>query len=184
MKNHLRVIMNVMLALVLTFACTSVVYADDFTTVNHTVTIDVPEVLSLSADAGNFTLTFPDFVTTGSETDTKTVVYTVKSNNMGQADDSAAMNANLDFLYDRVDLKAQVGSYTKVSGNTELAAASAGFVTIDADVPGVALANKANSTDDGRVLNGSIPVTYKGVATADVPSGPQTHILYVTLTTI
>ena len=153
-----------------------------FTTVGHQVTITVPEVLSLTADTGNFTLTFSDWVS-GSETDQKTVVYSLESNDMGQADNDTAMNANIDFAYDRIDLKAKVGAYTKVAGNTEVAAIDPDFVTIG--TANVAIAKKANTTagSDGKLLKGTLPITYKGVATGDVPSGPQTHLLFITLTT-
>lgn len=154
----------------------------NFQTVGHQVTVRVPEVLSIAADTTAFTLTFSDWVS-GSETDTKTVVYSVNSNDMGQADGDTAINANLDFLYDRVDLKAQVGSYSKQSGNTELAPISASYVKIKDT--NTAIAKKANtvSGSDGKLLKGTMPVTYKAAATADMSSGDQIHFLFVTLTT-
>lgn len=147
-----------------------------------TVTVSVPEVLSISSDATSFTLPFQEYAKAGVESWAQTVTYTVKSNQMQQADGAAAITAKLDFPYDRIDLKAEVGSYTKTSGNTELVAAAPGFVTIGTS--NVTLANKANTTagTDGKMLNGSIPITYKAVATDDVPAGDQIHILDVTLT--
>lgn len=154
----------------------------DFETVGHSVTVSVPEVLSISADTTAFTLLFADNAS-GAETASKTVVYTVESNDMGQADGDAAINANLDTLYEDVDFKAQVGSYTKDAGNTELAAVNAGYVTIGTS--NVAIAKKANTDagTDGKLLKGTIPVTYKAVATADLPTANQTHLLFITLTT-
>ncbi|OGW72150.1 MAG: hypothetical protein A2Y02_03485 [Omnitrophica bacterium GWA2_52_12] len=154
----------------------------NFQTVGHQVTVRVPEILSITADTTAFTLTFSDFAN-GSESDTKTVVYSVMSNDMRQADGDAAMTGNVDFLFDRVDLRAQVGSYTKVAGNTNLAAASANYVSI-ADT-NTTLANKANTDvgTDGTTMKGTIPITYKAVAQGDVPSGDQTHFLFITLTT-
>jgi len=183
MKRILHLSACLTLALFVGLSGMSVASAAEFETTSHVVTVSVPQVLSISADTSAIALTFSDF-STGSETDQQTVVYTVSSNNMGQADGATAINANLDFLYDRIDFQAQVGAYTKVSGNTELAPAQAGFVSIGTS--NVAIANKANSTlgSDGRILNGSIPVTYKAVATDDVISGDQIHSLFVTLTTI
>ncbi len=150
--------------------------------VNHAATVSVPSIMSIAADTGSFTLTMPGFAS-GSESDTKTIVYTVQSNDIQQGDDATVIDAAIDFAYDRIDLKAQVGSYTKTAGNTELQAASAGYVTIGAGSNTV-LAKKANTTadSDGRVLQGTFPVTYKAVATADLSAGDQTHILYVNMT--
>ncbi len=159
----------------------SSVYAADFKTVGHSATVSVPDSLAISADTTDVVLTFSNYVK-DSESTSQTVNYTVLSNNMRQADGAAAINVNLDALYDRVDLKAKVGTYTKVTGNTSLAAANADFVTIGTSNLGVAL--KTGSTGDGKILNGTLPITYKAVATADMPTGNQTHLLFVTLTTI
>ena len=153
-------------------------------TTESTVTVSVPEVLSISSDASSFTLPFQEFPKAGIESWAQTVTYTVQSNNMQQADGAVALRAHLDFPYDRIDLKAQVGTYSKTSGNTELVAANSDFVAIGTS--NVTLANKGNTAEgsDGKLLDGTIPVTYKAVATDDVPSGDQIHILDVTLTTI
>lgn len=153
-----------------------------FTTLGHNVTVDVSERLTITADTGDFTLTLSNWVS-GSESDQKTVVYSLESNDMGQADGDTAINANIDFAYDRIDLKAKVGTYTKVAGNTEVAAINGDFVTIGTS--NVAIAKKANTVEgsDGKLLKGTLPITYKAVATADVPKGPQTHLLFITLTT-
>lgn len=155
----------------------------DVVNVQHAITVSVPTILSLSADTTAFTLTLPDFVS-GTESDTKTVIYTVRSNDMGVADGGTVIDAALDFDYDRVALKASVGSYTKIAGSTtELAPAVAGYQTMA--TTNVVLAKKANTTagTDGKVLKGSFPVTYKAVTTADAPAGDQTHTLYVNMTT-
>ena len=181
MNTMNKTIKLLVLAAIISFGWASAAFAN-FQTVGHTVTVTVPEVLSLTADTTAFTLTFSDWVS-GSETDTKTVVYSVNSNDMGQADGDTAMNANLDFLYDRVDFKAKVGTYTKISGNTELAAISANYVTIG--TANTAIVKKANTqaSTDGKLLKGTLPITYKAVASANVPAGPQTHLLFITLTT-
>lgn len=181
MKKLIDVVKAMVFAAVLGISSISTAHAD-FETLGHQVTVAVPEVLSITADTDAFSLTFatPE---AGSESDTKTVVYTVSANDMGQADGDTAINANLDFLYEGVDLKAQVGTYNKVAGNTELAAIDSGYVTI-AD-SNTALVKKANSEvgTDGKLLEGTLPITYKAVATEDLPSGSQAHYLFITLTT-
>lgn len=184
MTTTMRKIGIVALALTVAWGSATMGYAADFVTTTSTVTVSVPEVLSISSDAATFTLPFQGYAKTGDESWAQTVTYTVESNNMRQADSSPAINANLDFLYDRIDLKADMGDYIKTSGNTSLVEAGSGFVTIGTD--NVTLANKGNTDQgsDGKLLRGTFPVTYKAVATSDVPSGDQIHVLYVTLTTI
>jgi hypothetical protein len=180
-KKIMKTALLILVCGVLALGNISVAYAVDYTTVGHSCTVSVPDSLSITADTTDITLTFTTY-DAGSETNQKSVVYTVVANNMRQADGQAAINVNLDSPFSGVDLKAKVGAYTKVAGNTSLAAANADFVTIGTDNVGVA--NKASSTGDGKILNGTIPITYKGVATADLPTGNETHLLFVTLTTI
>lgn len=184
MKTTLKKLTVVVLTVFIGLGTATMGFAADWVTTNHAVTVQIPEVLSISADASSFTLPFQDYITTGEESWAQTVIYTVQSNNMRQADASPAINANLDFAYDRLELKAEVGAFSKTSGNTEIAAQAAGFVTVGTN--NVTLAKKTGSTigGDGKLLNGSIPITYKAVATDNVPSGDQTHTLYITLTTI
>ena len=184
METTMKKIGIVALSLLVGLGSATVGYAGDFVTTSHMVTVSVPEVLSISSDAANFTLPFQAYAKQGDESWAQTVNYTVESNNMRQADGSPAINANLDFSYDRLALKADMGSYVKTSGNTSLVEAASGFVTIG--MQNITLANKGNTTQgsDGKLLRGTFPVTYKAVATDDVPSGDQVHILYVTLTSI
>ena len=159
--------------------------ATDFVTTQHGVTVSCPEVLSISSDTDNFTLTFTGFVQENSETDTKTVTYTVQSNNMRQADGQAAININLDADYaDPLQLLADVGDYTLTSGNTELAEQAGGFVQITKDVK--AFAKKDNTTEgtEGKLLNGTIPIVYKAKATGELATGDYGNQVFVTLTTI
>lgn len=184
MKTLLKTIGTAALSVMIGMGSSVTGFAADWVTTSHAVTVAIPEILSISADTASFTLSFSGYVKTGDESTTKTVNYTVESNNMRQADGSAGINANLDFLYDRLDMKADIGNYVKTSGNTGLVEAASGFVTLG--TANVALANKGNTTinTDGKLLRGSIPITYKAVATSDVPSGDQTHVLFITLTTI
>ncbi|MFA6600732.1 MAG: hypothetical protein WC352_00290 [Candidatus Omnitrophota bacterium] len=166
---------------VLALSGPSMLFAADFKTVGHSVTVSVLDTLTFTADTTDITLSFPTYVA-GTESSTKTVIYTAESNNMRQADGQPAINVNLDALYTGLDLKAQVGTYTKTSGNASLIASSAGYVTIGTTNTGVA--KKTASTGDGKQLKGTIPITYKAVATADLSTANQTHLLFVTLTTV
>lgn len=148
----------------------------------HNVTLSVPSQLFIASATNDYTLGFNSGHSNGSISDTLVVTYNVGSNTMSQADGAAAVSAQLDSVFADIDFQAQVGTYTKNSGNTELVAASGSYVTIGSTA--TTLMNKANSTGDGKVLDGSIPVTYRAVATSDLASGDRTQQLTVTLTDI
>ncbi|MEI8345731.1 MAG: hypothetical protein WCG06_06640, partial [Candidatus Omnitrophota bacterium] len=71
------------------------------------LTILVPNTLSLSADTTDFALTFTGS-TPNSLTDTKTVVYSVRANNMTKT--TGVVSAKLDALFTDVDFKASAGT--------------------------------------------------------------------------
>ena len=157
-------------------------WADPWKTETHVVTVNVPDVLTLTSDTPNIVLNF-DTWTLGSETNVVPVVYTFEANNMTQAADAPVVNVNLDNPFDRVDLQAKVGSVNRVSGNAGIQAISSDFVTIGTS--NTSLANKTvDSGTDGKMFKGNVGISYKGVATGDVPSGAQIHNLYVTFTTV
>lgn len=164
------------MAIALIFACAPHSFAGS-QSVNHVVTVSVPTILEFSADTTNFTLTFSDYLQ-NSETDTKTVIYSVKANNMTKT--TGVMNAKLDGLFTDVDLKADTGAYTKASGNASLIESASGFATILA-ASAVNLANRVTDSGNGKTLRGTIPVTYKAVATNDLQSGNLSQTLTVSL---
>jgi hypothetical protein len=150
------------------------VYAASQTT-QHTVTTTVPSLISIAADTANFTLTFSDFVT-ASETNTQLVNYTVKANNMTRT--LGVVTGQLSALFTGMDLRADVGTYVKASGDARLVESAAGFITIG-NVTAVNLANRAIDTAPGKKIRGVLPVTYKAVATADLDAGSQNQTLTI-----
>src|SRR3990167_7828917 len=78
--------------------------------VSHSVTVSVPSQISITADTTNFTLTMADFIA-GSESDTKTVNYTVKANKVTAADGATVLKGQLNALFTGLDLKGDVGTY-------------------------------------------------------------------------
>lgn len=181
MKTTIKVLRLVVILAVIAFSIIPTALAAQWVTAQHVVKINVPDALAITADTTDITLTMPSYVS-GSISNQVTVTYTVTANSMSQADGAAAININLDNPYDRINLQAKAGTYTKVSGNTSLVAVGSAFVNVP--TTNLAIANKTASTGDGKVLNGKIPVTYQAVASADVPTGQQIHNLLVTLTTI
>ena len=159
---------------------TPAVYAADFVT--QGITLDVPAVLSIEASTADISLTFADYKS-GSNSSTQDVTYTVSCNNMLQADGNLALKGKLDGLFTDIDFKADPGAYNKLGGNTELVEVASGYITVD--TTDTTLANKGNSTGDGKVLNGTIPVTYQATATADLAAGTlDTQYLDVVLVNV
>ncbi len=146
-------------------------------TKDHSITVAVPSFLSMTADKSDFTLTFADYIT-GSETNTDTVTYSVRANNLDKT--NGVVSAKLDSLYDNVTLKADPGAYSKVNGNASLTEAAAGFIAVDAS--GVSLMNKTVDNGTGKTTRGSFPVIYKASADQDlsVDAFPQVRVLTVT----
>ncbi len=150
-------------------------------TTGQSVTIHVPPTLSLAASQDQIALAFPENAP-GAETNSLTVTYSVKSNDMSQADGASAVLAQLDTLFPGMELKAAVGGYVKRGGNTELVPSGAGFVSIQDSQ--TALLTKQNSSGDGQLLHGDFPVTYKAVARQALTAGDYARQLMLTLTDI
>ncbi|OGW72447.1 MAG: hypothetical protein A2Y02_01365 [Omnitrophica bacterium GWA2_52_12] len=151
------------------------------TTTSHQVAIQIPQVLSVTADISGFTLTLNDFVKSSSS-NVQTIQYTVKSNANAAAAGATIMKAKLGTLFQSVDLLAQTGTYVKQGGNASLTAAAAGQVTILTADTG--LAKKVVDSGNGRILFGTIPVQYQALAQADLGAGTQTATLTVTFSDI
>lgn len=145
------------------------------------VTISVPPSLFIHGDQKDISLSFSD-ARSGAESNMQSVTYTVRSNNMTQSEGAAAVTARLDGDFPNMELKVQVGPYTKEGGNAELRAISSGYVAItDTETP---LAAKANAVGDGKLLRGQIAMSYKAVATDNLSSGEYSRELTITLTDV
>lgn len=161
---------------------TSPVFATTATT-THAVTITVPSIISLIADQSAFTLTMPDFIS-GTYSNSQTVVYMVKANNITQAVGAPALTASLGSLFTNTDLKVTVGTYASIGGAAATLTAAAGtgggsFVTV-----GTSTTTLATRSGTGKIMRGIIPVIYKAYATSDLPAGSSTQTLTVTLTDV
>jgi len=148
-------------------------------TASHAVTVNVPSVISLTADTAGIVLNFTDFVT-GSESDIKTVNYTVKANNMSKT--NGVVSAKLASLFTDLSLRGDPGAYVKTGGNAHLEESAVGYITIDA--VGVNLMNRVTDSGTGKVTRGTFPVSYKAVASADLSPDVQIQNLTITLTDV
>lgn len=148
----------------------------------HTITVVVVNPgLSISDDSGDFSLSF-ERGDQGAASSTHVVNYRVNGNGLPASSLEGVVTARLAGTAEGIDLQADVGRFTNhgTPGNIELREHSGGFQTVGT-VP-IALADKeATSGTQARVLNGSIPVTWKAVATKDLPAGQHPVTLTVTL---
>jgi len=145
-------------------------------TQTHQATDVVPTFLSITADVTDFTLTFADFAS-GSLTDTQVVNYTVRFNGATVTD--GAVKAKISEAYTNVDLKADVGAYTKTAGNARLTEQSAGYMTIG--TTDVNIAKRVTDTGSGKTSRGSLAVTYQAEATNVLEPVSEAKTLTITL---
>jgi len=171
-RIQIKSVLAVAVALLFVFSFVPQTFAAN--NASHVVTVRVPELLNISADTSNFMLTFSDYVT-GSESDTQTVNYTVKANKMTKA--SGVISGALGTLFTGVDLKADVGVYTKAGGTASLVESEAGYITIGDSATD--LADRQVDAGSGLNTRGSLPITYKAVATADLDAGDQQQTLTI-----
>ena len=150
--------------------------------VTHTVHIVVPSAeLSIAEDVGNFTLTFSDSKE-GSLTDSRVINYHVQGNTFPPAPLAGMISASSSAGVEGIQLQADTGAFTNggSEGNIILSESAAGFQPVGASP--VPLANKeATSGGQARVLNGTLPVTWRAEATHDLQAGDQSVTLTVTL---
>ena len=150
-------------------------------TYSQRVTIQVPSYLFIDSDQRDLNLSFLG-QQSGAETNTQTVVYTIRGNGMMQSEGAPAITASLDGDFPSIDLKVKVGPYTKEGGNTELSAVAGDFISIG--LAGTSLVKKGTSVGDGKLLRGQIAMTYKAIATSSLSSGEYSHGLTITLTDV
>ncbi|MEI8345733.1 MAG: hypothetical protein WCG06_06650, partial [Candidatus Omnitrophota bacterium] len=131
--------------------------------VGHQATLPLPKTISLSADTTNISLMFQDYLA-DSVTDTKTVFYTVKANNLNKT--TGVISAKLDTLFTNVEFSADPGAYTLLSGNAKLEESASGYITVD--TAGVNLMNRTTVSGNGKSTRGSFPVTYQAKALQDL----------------
>ena len=136
-----------------------------------TVTIDVANILSITDEVGNFTLTFlTDGTTAGSVSSGQTVGYILRANNMSNSAIAGALSAKINAALDGITFRANSGmSYVSggSSGDATLNPVSSGAVNIGTSA--TALFDKPASTgNQGKVLNGTAFVNWGAIADRDL----------------
>ncbi len=141
---------------------------------SDTVTVNVGNVLSITDEVGNFTLTFDSTTGTvaGSVTAGQTVGYVLRANNMSNSAIAGALSAKISTALDGITFRANAGmAYTATpgsdAGNATLNPVSSGAVNIGTSA--TALYDKPSSTgNQGKVLNGTAFVNWGAVAARDL----------------
>ena len=150
---------------------------------SDTITITVPTVLSISDEAGNFTLAFTSSVN-GAVTGFQPVGYIVKSNNMTNSALAGALSAKIASLVDGINLRALTGrTYTNngTASNALLAESSNGTVAVGTSA--TALMDKPSSTgDSGKILDGTAFVSWQAQATRDLTAADSGKTFSLTVT--
>ncbi len=145
------------------------------------VTISVPSYLFFDSDQKDLNFSFSDYHT-GAESNSQTVTYKVQSNGLMQSDGASAVMAKLDGSLPDMELQVKVAAYSKEGGNSELAPVSGDFMALNES--DVAIAKKANSQGDGKLLRGQIEMTYKAIAKSNLTAGEYARQLTLTLTDV
>jgi hypothetical protein len=150
------------------------------TTSTITVVV-VKSALSITEDTGDFTLELGRG-DTGSESSTQVVNYRIKGNSFPAAALNGVVSAKVSSLPEGLELQADVGSFANVGtqGNIELYEEKAGFQAVGTALVGLA-SKKSSSGTQAKVLNGTIPITWKVEATQDLPAQQVPLALTVTL---
>ena len=134
-----------------------------------TITVTVPTVLSISDEAGNFTLTFTS-AANGGTTNFQTVGYIVQSNNMPNSALAGALSAKISTLLDGINIRALSSrTYTNAgsASNAVLTESPGGAVTVGTSL--VPLMDKPSSSgSSGKILSGTAFVAWQAQATRDL----------------
>ena len=143
--------------------------------------VNVPPVLSISAETGDFTLTFSGFLT-GAVSSTQEVTYRVQANNMAAGTVSPAVTAELGSAFGAAALEGDVSGYSNLGESefSNLEEGEPGYIEIGTS--STALANKKPGTGHGEYcLDGNLVVTWRARLIADTPAGSENRSLIVTL---
>ena len=133
------------------------------------VTVLTPTILSITDTVGNFTLTMTDMVS-GSVSNRQTVIYTVKGNNYATTALAGALSAKVSALLSGIRLKgdpAASSTNNGTAGNILLTESAAGDIAVGTTAVNF-MDKGATVAPQGKVLNGSVGVSWVAVADRDL----------------
>ena len=138
-------------------------------------------VLSISDKTGPFTLNFSNFLK-DSVSNTETVVYEIRANNLSAGSVAGTVSARIDSLMQDMNLEADVAGYENIGHDdfSNLQEAESGYIAVTAS--NTALANKVPGSGTGdNQMEGNLTVNWRGKLTTDAPFGQQSRSLIVTI---
>ena len=136
--------------------------------------VDVQESLQFTSSQSSLNFTFPN-AEEGAVSDTVDVTYSVISNNAGRT--QGLVSVRLDEEFEGIELQAQAGTFQKHGGNAALVPAAPGFVNVSSSE--VSLADKTVDAEQGKLIDGALPVTYRAVLTRPQPAGQHVRTLTI-----
>ena len=145
------------------------------------LTISVQPELRLSSQEGSLPLIFQTH-THGSRSNVRTASYRIQANNLSSGSIQGFVTAKLKDPLERIELSVSFQNYENLGEkrSSVLRAVQPGFQPVT--TVGTALANKEGEDRGGsRVLDGHMILAWQATATADLPAGPQTASVRITV---
>lgn len=153
------------------FCCGRLLFAEGVNVVLH---INAERSISFTADQSSLNLTFLSF-RKGATTDTAQVTYTLSGNDVNRMQDLILVR--MDAEIPGINLQVQAGPYSKRAGNASLVPSKSGFVNLSTTDTG--LANKTIDGSDGKILDGTLTMSYRAELTEDQTAGQRIVIVTV-----
>lgn len=152
--------------------------------VSHNVTVVVVQPALSFSEPEEVSLQF-EGTEAGSESESQTVTYRLKSNNASTGSAEGILTATLHGPAEGIELRADPGSFANEgpAGGVILVESDPGFQTLADSIP-VSLADKGPSLGygtEGTILNGNLSVTWKAAATENLSSDEYPLAVTITL---
>jgi len=139
------------------------------------INMKVPTFIQVEGGTVNFLLPFSDF-TTGAESETAVVLYTVIANSVNRS--QGVLKAKINSTDTDLNVQAKFNSFTNQGGNAALVQSQPGFVILT--TTDISLADKVRLSGSGRIVQGDVGIAFKAKALTELAA--QTRIKTVQLT--
>ncbi|MFA6600737.1 MAG: hypothetical protein WC352_00315 [Candidatus Omnitrophota bacterium] len=139
------------------------------------INLDVTRSLDFTSDQSSFQLTFDNY-RQGAVTNEVSVNYTFSGNSVTRMTD--LVSARVDQDLPGINFQAQMGAFSKKSGDAVLVPSRSGFATLGTLDTG--LANKVIQSGSGLIVDGTASITYRAAAAQNLSAGQHTVVIIVT----
>ena len=152
--------------LVLVLASFAVLSPNEGDSADIVFSLNSQSSISFTSSQSSFQLTLPNYQT-GTVSPAVTVEYQVMANDVGRLEDLVL--ARLLTALDGVSLESRMDQFSKTSGTAHLVSNASGYTTLEAQ--DVGLADKVIDEGDGRIIDGSLTVSYRARAVRALEAG-------------